>query len=169
MGEPYPYDIKAIPTVYEGVRFRSRLEARWAALFDFRGFAWDYEPIDFDGWAPDFKLVIKGQELFVEVKPINMASIFHDSEMDNLQSSARNRYFGKALNHRQKVWVMLLGLAPPGGNDPCIGLLCDHPAGRGHSWLWSEVYETLAGAGEEHSTLEVWRRAGTRVQWRRDD
>jgi hypothetical protein len=28
------YSIPAIPTVYRGQQFRSRLEARWAAFFD---------------------------------------------------------------------------------------------------------------------------------------
>jgi hypothetical protein len=26
--------MKAIPTIYQGVEYRSRLEARWAAFFD---------------------------------------------------------------------------------------------------------------------------------------
>lgn len=34
------YAIKAIPTTYAGVNFRSRLEARWAAFFDLCG--WKY-------------------------------------------------------------------------------------------------------------------------------
>jgi hypothetical protein len=63
------YNIKAIPTTYAGVQFRSRLEARWAAFFDICGWAWDYEPFDLDGWAPDFML--KGaQKSLVEVKTI---------------------------------------------------------------------------------------------------
>jgi len=66
------YDIKAIPTTYAGVNFRSRLEARWAAFFDLCGWKWDYEPFDLDGWAPDFMLKGKVKAL-VEVKPINFA------------------------------------------------------------------------------------------------
>lgn len=44
----------AIPTTYAGVRFRSRLEARWAAFFDLLEWRWEYEPIDLDGYIPDF-------------------------------------------------------------------------------------------------------------------
>ncbi|WP_065091484.1 hypothetical protein [Rhizobium leucaenae] len=66
------YTIKAIPTTYNHVRFRSRLEARWAAFFDLAGWQWDYEPFDLDGWAPDFMLKGKIRAL-VEVKPINFA------------------------------------------------------------------------------------------------
>jgi hypothetical protein len=57
----------AIPTVYAGVQFRSRLEARWAAFFDLLRWPWDYEPIDLAGYIPDF--VIRAREPFlVEVK-----------------------------------------------------------------------------------------------------
>ena len=36
------YDIKAKPTTYAGVRFRSQLEATWAAFFDVAGMPWEY-------------------------------------------------------------------------------------------------------------------------------
>lgn len=66
--------IKAIETVYNGYRFRSRLEARWAVFFDALGVKYEYEKEGFDlgeaGWyLPDFWLPelkcwieIKGQE-----------------------------------------------------------------------------------------------------------
>lgn len=58
----------SIPTTYKGIDFRSRLEARWAVLFDLFKWEWEYEPIDLNGWTPDFK--IKGNEdILVEVKP----------------------------------------------------------------------------------------------------
>ena len=47
-------------TEYGGVTFRSQLEARWAAYFDRHGIAWKYEPARFDGWVPDFRLVLEG-------------------------------------------------------------------------------------------------------------
>lgn len=63
--------IRAIPTKYAGVQFRSRLEARWAAYFDLVGLTWEYEPFDFPGWIPDF--LVKGEDLehsvLLEVKP----------------------------------------------------------------------------------------------------
>ncbi len=43
-----------IPTVYNGVQFRSRLEARWACFFDLCGWHWQYELADLAGWIPDF-------------------------------------------------------------------------------------------------------------------
>lgn len=54
-------EIKAIETVYNGYRFRSRLEARWAVFFDALGIEWEYEPegiVLSDGsfYLPDFYL-----------------------------------------------------------------------------------------------------------------
>ena len=57
-------------TEYGGVTFRSQLEARWAAYFDKRGISWEYEPARFDGWRPDFRLVLGGVEAYAEVKPV---------------------------------------------------------------------------------------------------
>lgn len=65
------YDIKSKPTIYKGTKYRSRLEARWAAFFDLLGWRHQYEPYDFPGWTPDF--VIYGSKerlLFIEVKPV---------------------------------------------------------------------------------------------------
>lgn len=57
-----------IPTIYRDTRFRSRLEARWAALFDLLGWPWVYEPIDAEGYIPDF--LIQGERpFFIEVGP----------------------------------------------------------------------------------------------------
>lgn len=54
-------DIKPIETEYNGYRFRSRLEARWAVFFDVAGIKYEYEPEGFeldDGtrYLPDFYL-----------------------------------------------------------------------------------------------------------------
>lgn len=51
---------RALNTNYGGCTFRSRLEARWAVLFDMTGTPWCYEPQGYvvDGYAylPDFWL-----------------------------------------------------------------------------------------------------------------
>lgn len=64
------YDIKAKPTTYAGVRFRSQLEATWAAFFDVAGMPWEYEPVTLPGWVPDFRLFGR---FLCEVKPIEMS------------------------------------------------------------------------------------------------
>ena len=33
--------------------------------------AWEYEPARFDGWTPDFRLVMDGVETYAEVKPVS--------------------------------------------------------------------------------------------------
>lgn len=64
--------LKAIETHYKGYRFRSRLEARWAVLFDALLVTWEYEKEGYqllnnagfylpDFWLPDF-------DMWVEVK-----------------------------------------------------------------------------------------------------
>lgn len=60
---------RGIPTTHAGTRFRSRLEARWAAFFDAIGWAWEYEPFDLDGYIPDFVL-LGDAPVLVEVRPI---------------------------------------------------------------------------------------------------
>ena len=58
-----------IPTTYAGVRYRSRLEARWAVFFDMLGWQHAYEPEDLAGWIPDFALVHDHGPTYIEVKP----------------------------------------------------------------------------------------------------
>ena len=64
--------MKAIETVYNGNRYRSRLEARWAVFFESAGIEFHYEPegFDIDGirYLPDFYLPNVEDGLFVEVK-----------------------------------------------------------------------------------------------------
>ena len=72
--------MKAIETVYNGYRFRSRLEARWAVFFDGMGIPYRYEPegLEIRGqkYLPDFWIplvtngVIKDKVGFwAEIKP----------------------------------------------------------------------------------------------------
>lgn len=69
----FEYTIAAIPTTHNGVKYRSRLEARWAAFFDLLGWRHTYEPYDMGVWSPDF-IVRTGCDghgaVLVEVKPI---------------------------------------------------------------------------------------------------
>lgn len=63
-----PLTPTAIETTYADTRFRSRLEARWAVFFDLVGWPWLYEPLDLDGYIPDFVLQFH-RPLLIEVKP----------------------------------------------------------------------------------------------------
>ena len=79
-------EIKAIQTYYNGYKFRSRLEARWAVFFDAGGIRWEYEPEGYkseDGtlYLPDFYL--PELDVYVEVKrdtPDGVKDIFEKCE-----------------------------------------------------------------------------------------
>ncbi|OLB42779.1 MAG: hypothetical protein AUG51_20910 [Acidobacteria bacterium 13_1_20CM_3_53_8] len=62
--------VKAIETEYDGYRFRSRLEARWAVFFNTLGIPYEYEKEGFDTngtwYLPDFFL--PEQDCWYEVK-----------------------------------------------------------------------------------------------------
>ena len=63
--------MKVIETIYNGYRFRSRLEARWAVFFDALGVEYQYEPEGYelgDGirYLPDFWL--PKQNCWIEIK-----------------------------------------------------------------------------------------------------
>lgn len=64
-----PRNFQPVVTEYNGNRFRSRLEARWAALFDLVGLPYIYEPSDHGGYIPDF-LIPGPNPLYVEVGPV---------------------------------------------------------------------------------------------------
>lgn len=75
----YYEEIKPKETRYNGYKFRSRLEARWAVFFDVAGIKYQYEPdtYEFDGcsYLPDFFLPTTNlrsnlnSNVFIEIKP----------------------------------------------------------------------------------------------------
>ena len=74
-------NIKPIETIYNGYRFRSRLEARWAVFFDAMKIKYRYETEGYVGiygekYLPDFYL--PDINVFVEVKP-NIEKLKKDS------------------------------------------------------------------------------------------
>lgn len=94
------YTRKAFPAVYKGIQFRSRNEARWAAYFDLlsdvyvktgqKPLVWHYEPLDLDGWIPDFGLESANRPdilILCEVKPIHFIKAFQ--ELDDWKDIVR--------------------------------------------------------------------------------
>lgn len=55
--------------VYHGVKFRSRLEARFAWHLDSIGESWAYEPRIYGHYLPDFEIIGASRPTFIEVKP----------------------------------------------------------------------------------------------------
>lgn len=136
--------IAAIPTRYAGTQFRSRLEARWAAMFDLLGWRWEYEPIDLRGYIPDF--VIEDGRRIVEVKPV-----FRLAEYERAQRKIE-----------VSGWVRSAACV-----GAVVGTLYDGTPCIGSEWIecaiWSPWMLWNRG-GDEIATL--WREASNRVQWR---
>lgn len=97
--------ITAIPTIYAGTQFRSRLEARWAVFFDTIGLEWEYEPEAYtDGetsYLPDFWM--PGIGMFFEVKPNYIGS---DAEFQVATKKAKMLASG---SHR----TLVMSYGPP--------------------------------------------------------
>jgi hypothetical protein len=162
------YTIAARPTKYNGVQFRSRLEARWAAFFDLAGWEWEYEPIDFNNWVPDFLVTIKCthsecgrvtdygtdkeiwhrdgcHRLYVEVKPYGELSEFEGHPVSDFtyQSFQNGRGPGDPVG-------AMFGLNP---DVTAFDLI--HGAGSGVESVHCRI----------HNADDLWKEAGNTVQW----
>jgi hypothetical protein len=148
---PFDYTIKAHPTRYKGVLFRSRLEAQWAAFFDLCRWRWKYEPIDLEGWTPDFYLEIPCNHsscapdpchrLYVEVKPA-----FDLYELRKAVSDAMRR-----MDRYNDPSPAMFGIAP----DITDWEMC-HGEGGG----------CFSVKGWKANWRELWVEAGNITQWK---
>jgi hypothetical protein len=105
------YDHKAYKTMLNGVEYRSRLEARWAAFFTVLKWRFDYEPLDLGDWSPDF--VLHGSDpILVEVKPTDRL----DRDVCRQMTDAANEADFKGT-------LLFLGLNPlcPGTKETTSG------------------------------------------------
>jgi hypothetical protein len=189
------YTIAAIPTVYRGRRYRSRLEARWAAFFDLLGWRHEYEPFDLGAWSPDF--LLPDWNLLTEVKPMDELD---SAEWEKAVGACERRGLLHETADRSALnGVLMLGVAPrmPKENGRAvragwIGLQPDYdhaPAfilWRPHQWRPAFTADLVAiepggwraadgDAGPDshnpgfchydHHTMELWAAATNRVQW----
>ena len=102
----------SIPTTgIQGIRFRSRIEAQWAEMFTKLGWEWEYEPIDLNGYIPDFIIKFPYRHLLVEVKgETNMTNI--EQYADKIIKSGWEGEFllvCSVLNHENGLYLGLLG------------------------------------------------------------
>ena len=146
------YTVKAHPTEYRGVLYRSRLEARWAAFFDYLcGWSVEYEPIDLNGWTPDFRVAIpcghsecaSEHVLLVEVKPFY--------RLEEFESHICMKY---AYAHPLPAGadaIAMFGVNPHVSRFDMV-----HGAGSG-------VYSVSDWVNGDVDIL--WKRAGELVQW----
>jgi hypothetical protein len=153
--------IKAHPTQYAGVQFRSRLEARWACFLDLIGWDWQYEPLDILGWSPDFRVEFpcghsdcpNTHVLLVEVKP-------YFSIKDFEGHCCMDFPFGGHEKKEGGCGHIPADASAAFGNNPQITYWeMAHGAGGG--------IESIASRIGGHIDIDArWKRAGNTVQWK---
>jgi hypothetical protein len=159
---------RGIATTYRNTRFRSRLEARWAAFFDLVDWGWTYEPFDTDGWIPDF-LIAGDRPLLIEAGPVSTDQEFRDKAQ-------------KPLGWLQHP-TLVLGISPIVLSDEQAGLVikdrltavgywsrCDDCSGllRVASALTGEspCGHTDGRPTSAGHLFDLWAKAGNDVQWK---
>lgn len=182
--------MNAIPTKYKGIQFRSRLEARWAAMLDLLCWPWDYEPIDLQGYIPDFIVGFPERPLLVEVKPILCAAEFaqyeekleqsgwqHESLIVGAKLFSATDYACMSLGWLREI-VDAQGLDKLDASNPnsgwwdmCTVGWCASHWGISHQYgMYNCRYcgvnegNPLTERGDEVESL--WREAGNVTQWR---
>lgn len=110
-------DIKPIETFYNGYRFRSRLEARWAVFFDAMGIKYEYEPEGFefdDGtkYLPDFYL--PDADAYIEIKSIGSFSIEKvDDGVQGINGREEVYKYMKAASEISKEHTFIIFMGDP--------------------------------------------------------
>lgn len=70
--------------IYNGLQFRTQLEAHWAAFFDLAGWEWHVNPVQVENWSPDFRVTFPcghsecsgSHTLLVAVLPLSQSEDF---------------------------------------------------------------------------------------------
>lgn len=116
--------ITPLQTAYRGYHFRSRLEARYAVLFDHLGIKWDYEPEGYrlpDGtrYLPDFFIHMRdrtpGWGYWIEIKGVEPS----ERERAKLQALATMTghhgwlYYGSPAENAPELFDSSGPLPPP--------------------------------------------------------
>jgi len=142
--------------MYAGVQFRSRLEAKWAAFFDLVGWKWEYEPLDLNGYIPDFLVTFLNRSApwIIEVKPALKLTDYHEAQ----QKIERSGWL--------KTHTELRGAA-------CVGAII------GIDDIWIPENQVCLGSritdddiwvpwchGKRSPLVKMWREAGNLVQWK---
>jgi hypothetical protein len=166
--------------MYGGVMFRSRNEARWAYTFDALGIGWQYEPIDLNGYIPDF---VMSSGLLVEIKP----------ELDETGlADTKRKIEDSGWTHEAAILVPFVEQT---AHQPLIGVFAERDIGPdGPQLVWGDcrIFRCLgchsvsmlcdsgswrcrecgADGGNAHvgevgnDFRNAWLEAGNRVQWK---
>ena len=133
-------EIKAIETLYNGYRFRSRLEARWAVFFDMGNIKYEYEPEGYklpDGtlYLPDFYL--PELDLYAEVKGER------DGAWEEIDKASKAVFWGSKIKR-----IVILGNIPLYAEtmgEPCFPCFYDFDADTEIGWWTFYSYENEDG------------------------
>lgn len=159
--------IPAIPTQYAGVNFRSRLEARWAAMFDLLGWKWEYEPIDLDWYIPDF--IVKPQysaQILVEVKPV--ATVYELNKVFVAGWTGKAVVVGAIPNFNyphQEIDrnCVVVGIGTLNQNTANVPMCIDWDDGN---WDFTIPWSNCIHEPDRQELQTKWREAGNKVQWK---
>ena len=116
------YSATPIETYYGGMRFRSRLEARWAIFFDRMDIPFKYEPQGFvlpDGtpYLPDFYLPECGTWIEVKGSDSTLNLPMMRRAASALPSEGREELHGPCVKHEGGIGLLILGDIPHLADD----------------------------------------------------
>ncbi len=157
MNNKFRYTVTARPTLYGGTRYRSELEAAWAAFFDIRGINSEYEPaLDLLSWKPDFCIRIQ-TGLDDNLEPVYDFNFAEVKPFLNLQQWKDSGQLKKIADSLPNTWTALLGVNPMVSANFIFSI----------SPLPEETptFEPLI-FGELEDVERDWKRAKNAVQWR---
>ena len=131
-------DIKPIETFYNGYRFRSRLEAKWAVFFDALDVEYEYEPEGFSfpphniNYLPDFYL--PRHNAYIEIKPCNALDVYLDETEATCTINGNTKQEGikysvawQSLSN-EHTFILFQG-------DPYDIMFQNH-GGKGSAYIW---------------------------------
>lgn len=127
-------DIKPIETIYNGYRFRSRLEARWAVFFDALDIEYQYEPEGFLlGTFPDEPPIPYLPDFFLP-KTKTWVEVKGDEKKIDFTTLAWAVDWGGGLPHTEgslgsNSGLLLLGNIPENYKCPPLHILLQHNKG----------------------------------------
>jgi hypothetical protein len=148
--------IKARPTIYKGIRMRSRLEASYAQYLDSHGVPWEYEPMAFASelgqYLPDFAKWPDdpNRRMFVEVKP---SALVVDEVLERMHIIlASEPEVGLQISHRAEYgpWRLVSCYAGMGCGK------CERPTGLETVLPRRSTFSHLrSGGASPHDSLTV--------------
>jgi hypothetical protein len=153
--------MQPIQTYYNGLHFRSRLEARWAVFFDAVGIKYRYEAEGYefsDGsrYLPDFDLPDLG--IWVEVKGTGLPDAMPLLETAAVELPGRNT----RVHKYHEVKLMLLGDVPSARHEKPT-----HPVITEYGY-WTFCEFSTTGRFDDSGQYKGWGLIPTGIDWTLD-